>query len=126
MKVEKAEETEYRTNEAKALTPKKNIEIMRGLVKDWHLGPAVAYDNNQKNAPYWRKLGAVMGMDEAAARRLSCASCRYGNIQPKYLKAMEHIPYNKFDKDGGMRVWCEKFDFICHANRVCQAWEEGY
>jgi len=106
------------------LTAKENITIMHKLVKDWHLGPDKAIDNNQGNNLFWSTLGRVMGITTREARRLSCASCEYGNIEPAALKAMEHIPYNKYDKDGGIRVWCDKFDFICHAERACQAWEE--
>jgi hypothetical protein len=37
---------------------------------------------------------------------------------------MESITLDKFDMDGGGRGYCEKFDFVCHNLRVCQAWEE--
>ena len=111
------------TSEAKALTTKKNLVIMKSLVQNWNLGPEVAYDNNQGNNSFWKQLSIKWFISEKEARRRSCANCDYGRIQPKYLEAMEHIPYNKFDKDGGMRVWCEKWDFICHCTRVCQAWE---
>jgi len=109
--------------DAGKLTAKGNMEILKWLVKDWNLGPKVAYDNNQGNNVFWSGLSKVWGISVKEARRRSCASCEYGNISPEYLKAMEHVPYNRFDKDGGMRVWCDKFDFICHATRVCMAWE---
>ena len=108
----------------KTLTAKENITIMKKLVRAWDLGPMKAYDNNVGNRIFWKTLGDKLYISIDEARRLSCASCEHGNIDPKYLKAMEHIPYNRFDKDGGMRVWCDKFDFICHATRVCQAWED--
>ena len=107
-------------NEAKEITAVENMSIMEKMVKYWHLGPEVAYDNQQNNDEYWSKLSKIMFKTEDEVRRYSCASCKYGEIKPEYLKAMEHVPYNKFDKDGGIRVWCERFDFICHATRVCQ------
>jgi len=118
--------THERYKEAKDLTAKGNMKIMRSLVKDWNLGPTAAHSNNQGNSEFWKSLADKLHIDVKAARRRSCANCENGNIQPLALKAMEHIPYNKYDKDGGMRVWCEKFDFICHATRSCQAWEGGY
>ena len=110
--------------DAKAITAKENITIMKKLVKDWGLGPVKAYDNNVGNNVFWKALGDKLYISINEARRLSCASCEHGEIGPDYLKAMEHVPYNKYDKDGGIRVWCKKFDFICHANRCCAAWEE--
>ena len=116
------ETDEYK--DAKELTPQGNMKILKWLVRDWNLGPKVAFDNNQGNSLYWSKLAKVWGITLPEARRRSCANCEYGRITPDYLEAMEHVPYNSFDKDGGMRVWCKKFDFICHATRVCQKWED--
>ena len=111
--------------EAKELTEQENMKIMRRLVRDWHLGPIKAYDNNIGNPKFWNELAKIWNISVKEARRSSCANCEYGKIEPAALEAMEHIKYNKFDKDGGIRVWCEKFDFICHATRVCQAWEDA-
>ena len=110
--------------EAKELTADKNIKIMKWLVKDWHLGPNLGIDNNQGNNGFWKDIAKVWGIDTKEARRRSCANCEYGKLDPQWLEAMEHVPYNKYDKNGGMRVWCEKYDFICHAVRVCAKWEE--
>jgi len=110
--------------EAKDLTVKDNLDIMRWLLDDWHLGPKIAVDNNQGNNEFWGNMAKVWRVTDKEARRKSCANCEYGHIDPEHLEAMEHIPYNKFDKDGGMRVWCDRFDFICHATRVCQNWEK--
>jgi len=110
--------------DAKRLTAKENLRIMIHLTKNWHLGPYEAEDNNQGNNKFWSGIAKDWFVTTAEARRRSCANCEYGHISPEYLKAMEHIRYNKFDRDGGMRVWCDKFDFICHATRVCQAWEQ--
>ena len=110
--------------DAKLLTAQGNLYIMKKLVKDWNLGPAKAYDNNIGNNAFWHTIAKKWYITADEARFRSCANCEHGNISPKFLKAMKHVPYNKFDKDGGMRVWCNKFDFICHATRVCVAWEE--
>jgi len=110
--------------EAKELTVVENKKTMKRLIKDWGLGPAIGIDNNQGNNIFWKKYAGKMGIEVAEARRQSCANCEHGKIDPAALEAMEHIPYNKFDKDGGMRVWCEKFDFVCHATRVCIAFDE--
>jgi len=111
-------------NEAKKLTANENMRIMRWLVKDWNLGPKVAYDNNQGNNRFWIEIAKKWSITTKEARRRSCANCEYGKIEPKYLEAMEHVPYNRFDRDGGIRVWCDKYDFICHATRVCMSWED--
>jgi hypothetical protein len=37
---------------------------------------------------------------------------------------MERIPWNAWDVGAGFRGYCNKFDFICHDLRACQAWEE--
>ena len=110
--------------DAKKITSSGNMKIMEHLVKDWHLGPQVGIDNNQGNDKFWSTLAEVWSIPLVEARRRSCANCEYGHISPDFLKAMEHVPYNKFDNNGGMRVWCTKFDFICHATRVCQNWEQ--
>ena len=39
------------------------------------------------------------------------------------MRAMEKVPFNKLDADGGGRGYCHRFDFICHNLRTCQAWE---
>jgi len=109
--------------DAKALTARENMVVMKKLVKDWGLGPSKAYDNNIGNNSFWKMLADKWYISLEEARRRSCASCEYGRITPEYLKAMEHVPYNRFDRDGGIRVWCDKFDFICHATRCCSAWE---
>lgn len=110
--------------EAEELTIKGNSQIMKGLVDSRGLGPLVAKDNMQGNAAFWITSAKKWNISAKEARRRSCANCEYGKINTDYLKAMEHIPYNKYDKDGGIRVFCDKYEFICHATRVCQSWEE--
>jgi len=62
--------------------------------------------------------------NEKEARRRLCANCEYFQNDPMFQAKMEAIPLDKFDMDGGGRGYCEKFDFICHNLRACQAWEE--
>ena len=111
--------------DAQELTAKGNILVMRKLVKDWNLGPDKANDNNVGNNAFWKGIAKKWYVTEAEARRRHCGNCEYGKIDPQWLEAMEHIQYNRFDKDGGQRVWCEKWDFICHMTRVCQSWESN-
>ena len=110
--------------EAKELTAKDNMLTMRKLVKDWNLGPDKAYDNNIGNNKFWKGIADKWSITEAEARRRHCGNCEYGKIEPEYLEAMEHVLYNKYDRDGGQRVWCDKFEFICHMTRTCMAWED--
>ena len=57
------------------------------------------------------------------AKRQLCANCEYFDDTPEMLKMMENVPQDVFDKDGGGRGYCHKFDFICHNLRTCMAWE---
>jgi len=112
------------TGDMEALTPEKNDEVRDLLSEDWHLGPEVTTGMNDE---YWATMAEVWMIDEAQARRQLCANCEYFDNTTEALAAMEHIPENKFDADGGGRGYCHKFDFICHNLRTCQAWEErGY
>lgn len=99
--------------------------INRGNVKEnWMLGPEKASVDPQANADYWQSLSDVWGVDERQARRQLCANCEYFNNTPAMQEQMEAVPLDAYDRDGGGRGYCEKFDFICHNLRVCQAWEE--
>lgn len=103
---------------------KENKEVMERLAEYWHLGPEVGSDKPGANKEYWAELAKVWGVEDSKARRRLCANCEYFDDSPKMLKAMEQIPYNKFDETGGGRGFCRKFDFICHNLRTCQAWEK--
>lgn len=94
------------------------------VAKEWSLGPAQASVDPKANGPYWRKMASLWQLTEAEARRQLCANCEYFNNTPAMQEKMEAIPLDKFDMDGGGRGYCEKFDFICHNLRTCQAWEE--
>ena len=99
-------------------TNKKHRDI---VMSDWNLGPAVmAADNTD----YWRNLARIWMMTVGEAKRQRCANCEYFDNTPESMQMMEAVPEDKYDKDGGGRGYCTKFDFICHNLRVCQAWEE--
>jgi hypothetical protein len=63
-------------------------------------------------------------MTVGEAKRQRCANCEYFDNTPESMQMMEAVPEDKYDKDGGGRGYCTKFDFICHNLRVCQAWEK--
>lgn len=95
----------------------------RAFVKEnWMLGPE---KTQQPNGDYWRKMATVWRISPDQARRNLCANCEYFDDSPDMLAKMEVVPEDAYDKDGGGRGWCNKFDFICHNLRVCQAWERA-
>ena len=118
-------ETEDNTTLAKAknVTTIGNRKIMGKLIKDWALGPLKATVDRSANKPYWKRIAAIWGITEVEARRRVCSNCEYGESSPEFIAAMEHVPDSAVDLDGGGRVWCDKFDFICHNLRTCQRWD---
>lgn len=103
---------------------KKSNETNRQMVADeWNLGPEVASVEPNANGPFWSAMADRWMADEGEARRRFCANCEYFDNTPEAMKAMEAVPLDKFDMDGGGRGYCVKFDIICHSLRVCQAWE---
>lgn len=106
------------------LTAADNAKTMRMVVKDWHLGPDKASAKPGDNADFWDSIAQVWDVDSDEARRRLCANCEYFDNRPDTLKALDSVPFNRFDADGGGRGYCHKFDFICHNLRTCQAWEE--
>lgn len=107
-----------------AIDAKTNRANRQMVVAGWSLGPEVASVEKGANKPFWRDMAKLWQMGEAEARRRFCANCEYYDNTPAAMKAMEAVPLDKFDMDGGGRGFCVKFDFICHSLRVCQAWEE--
>lgn len=105
-------------------TARENTKTMKRLQKEWNLGPEKTSVDPKDNKPYWNKMAAVWGISEKEARRQLCANCEYFEDDPKWMEAMEAIPLNEFDIDGGGRGFCTKFNFICHNLRTCQAWEQ--
>lgn len=100
-----------------------NEKNMQRVMDDWMLGPEKASPKPGANKPYWQDMAEVWGISEGEARRQLCANCEYFEDTPEMMRAMESIPFNVFDADGGGRGYCHKFDFICHNLRTCQAWE---
>lgn len=100
-----------------------NKKNMQRVMDNWMLGPEKASPKPGANAPYWRDIAEVWGISEPEARRQLCANCEYFENTPEMMQAMEKIPFNSFDADGGGRGYCHKFDFICHNLRTCQSWE---
>lgn len=101
-----------------------NVANRAKVIKNWALGPTKASVEPDANGEYWQQMAGLWDMDEAQARRQLCANCEYFNNTPAMQEQMESVPLDKFDRDGGGRGYCVKFDFICHNLRVCQAWEE--
>lgn len=93
------------------------------VIDNWNLGPLVASVEPDANADYWSNMASVWSVSEGEARRMLCANCEYFNNTPEAQRLMEDIPLDSLDSDGGGRGYCQKFEFICHNLRTCQAWE---
>jgi hypothetical protein len=107
------------SSEMDAQELKKNREFVKA---HWMLGPEKTAGSN---SDYWRELATKWRIAPDQARRNLCANCEYFNDTPDMLAQMEQIPEDAYDKDGGGRGFCVKFDFICHNLRTCQAWEKA-
>lgn len=93
------------------------------VIDNWNLGPLKPSIQPRENAPFWDKLAKAWQVDSKEARRRFCANCEYFQNGTEWQAKMEGIPLNALDDGAGGRGFCEKFDFICHNLRVCQAWE---
>ena len=100
---------------------KKNTQV---VIDDWMLGPEKPSNERGANPEYWRALGKAMQCDETEARRRRCGNCEYFINSTLMQAKMDKIPWNQWDEGAGFRGYCEKFDFICHDMRSCQAHEE--
>jgi len=100
---------------------KKNTQV---VIDDWMLGPERPSNEPTSNKVYWVALANAMQVDEKEARRRRCSNCEYYDNSTKTQAKMERIPRNNFDSNAGFRGYCNKFEFICHDLRSCQAWEE--
>lgn len=104
------------------LTKESNEKIRDTLMETQMLGP----ENTQEaNTEYWRGLANVWRISPDQAKRRLCANCEYFDDAPETLEAMEVVPQDEFDKDGGGRGYCHKLEFICHSLRVCRRWEKA-
>lgn len=105
------------------ITASENSANTKMVIRDWNLGPEKPNNLPNSNTEYWKKLGESMQVNVAEARRRRCSNCEYYNNSTDMQLNMERIPQNQWDVDAGFRGFCEKFDFICHDLRSCQAWE---
>jgi hypothetical protein len=115
---------EFGLPKQKIVSTSENRKNRQVVIDEWKLGPEKASVEPSANGPFWKGVAAAWDMTEKEARRRLCANCEYFQNDPMMQAKMESIPLDKFDMDGGGRGYCEKFDFICHNLRVCQAWEE--
>lgn len=118
-----ADATMGRITTPKIVTAAQNKANLRRVLENWMLGPDKASPKLDANPEYWADLAKVWGITEGEARRQLCANCEYFENTPEMMRAMEKIPLDRLDMDGGGRGYCHKFDFICHNLRTCQAWE---
>ncbi len=111
-------------DEEEFITPAENRTNTEVVIRDWRLGPEKPSNERGANKPYWMALAKAMQVDEAEARRRRCSNCEYYDNSVEMQVKMERIPSNAWDVGAGFRGYCDKFDFICHDLRACQAWEE--
>ena len=104
------------------LTKESNEKTRTTLMATQMLGPE---KTALPNGEYWRGLANVWRTSPDQAKRRLCANCEYFDDAPETIEAMEVVPQDEFDKDGGGRGYCHKFEFICHNLRVCKSWEKA-
>lgn len=110
--------------EPQFITPAENRKNTQVVIENWMLGPEDPSNEPGANRVYWAKLGKAMQVDEKEARRRRCSNCEYYDNTPRTQVKMDRIPRNEWDDDAGFRGFCNKFRFVCHDMRSCQAWEE--
>ena len=106
------------------ITAAENRKNTQTVIRDWMLGPEKPSNERGANKPYWMALAKAMQVDEREARRRRCSNCEYYDNSTLTQAKMDAIPWNDWDVGAGFRGYCDKFDFICHDLRSCQAWEE--
>lgn len=116
--------TTEETRVTEITTEEANNAALAYVKEYWNLCPEKASTDPEANPEVWQHMASVWNVTEAEARRRLCANCEYYDNTPEAMKEMDAIPQNEYDKDGGGRGYCHKFDFICHNLRTCQAWEE--
>ena len=110
-------------SEEEFVTPAENKKNTQTVIDDWMLGPKDPSNEPTANKVYWVTLGKAMQVDEKEARRRRCSNCEYYDNSVLMQAKMDKIPVNEWDTNAGFRGYCDKFDFICHDMRSCQAWE---
>ena len=103
------------------ITTEENVVNRDNVIANWHLGPEKTVGDNLE---YWATMAAIWSTTLVEARAMLCANCEYFNNTKDTLLELNAIPQDIFDADGGGRGLCERFDFICHNLRTCQAWED--
>ena len=116
------EEIEAEKPVIEGLTAESNKKTRDTLVETQMLGPVKV---NAPNGEYWRGLANVWRISPDQAKRNLCANCEYFDDSPEMLEAIEVVPQDDFDKDGGGRGYCNKYTFICHHQRTCRQWEKA-
>ena len=104
------------------LTKESNEKTRTTLMVTQMLGPK---KTAEANGEYWRGLANLWRTSPDQAKRQLCSNCEYFDDQPETIEAMEVVPQDEFDADGGGRGYCHKFEFICHNLRVCKSWEKA-
>lgn len=115
---------EFGLPKKKIVSAAENRKNRKLVIEEWQLGPENPSVEPGANKEYWKGVGKAWGMTEKEARRRLCANCEYFANGPMKQAMMESVPIDDYDRDGGGRGYCTKFDFICHNLRTCQAWEE--
>ena len=110
-------------SEEEFITTAENKKNTQTVIDDWMLGPKDPSNEPTANKVYWVTLGKAMQVDEKEARRRRCSNCEYYDNSVLMQAKMDKIPVNEWDANAGFRGYCDKFDFICHDMRSCQAWE---
>jgi hypothetical protein len=104
------------------LNKESNEKTRTTLMVTQMLGPE---KTAEANGEFWRGLANIWRTSPDQAKRRLCANCEYFDDQPETIEAMEVVPQDEFDADGGGRGYCHKFEFICHNLRVCKSWEKA-
>lgn len=108
------------------ITTAENRDNTRMVIEEWNLGPEQPSNEPTANKPFWVQMSRAWQVSEEEARRRRCSNCEYYDNSPDCQVKMERIPRNQWDTNAGFRGYCDKFEFICHDLRVCQAWESAY
>jgi hypothetical protein len=116
------EEIESEKPVIEGLTKESNEKTRTTLMVTQMLGPE---KTAEANGEFWRGLSNLWRTSPDQAKRRLCSNCEYFDDAPETIEAMEVVPQDEFDKDGGGRGYCHKFEFICSNLRVCKSWEKA-